>query len=52
MQFDRPINLLLIEDESYDVNRIKRTLAPFHDRVTIKKIVADGQSALEYPVER
>jgi DNA-binding NtrC family response regulator len=47
MQFDRPINLLLIEDESYDVNRIKRTLEPFHDRVTIKKIVADGQSALD-----
>ncbi|HUI30144.1 MAG TPA: sigma-54 dependent transcriptional regulator [Candidatus Acidoferrales bacterium] len=47
MQFDRPINLLLIEDETYDVNRIKRTLAPFQDRLFIKKIVADGQSALD-----
>ena len=46
MQFDKPINLLLIEDESYDVNRIKRTLAPFYDRLIIKKVVADGQSAL------
>jgi DNA-binding NtrC family response regulator len=46
MQFDDPINLLLIEDESYDVNRIKRTLAPFSDRLIIKKVVADGQSAL------
>jgi two-component system response regulator AtoC len=47
MQFDKPINLLLIEDESYDVNRIKRTFAPFCDQVIIKKIVADGQSALD-----
>jgi two-component system response regulator AtoC len=47
MQFDRDINLLLIEDESYDVNRIERTLAPFKDRVAIKKVVADGQSALK-----
>lgn len=47
MQFDKLINLLLIEDESYDVNRIKRTLAPFSDRLVIKKAVADGQSALK-----
>jgi DNA-binding NtrC family response regulator len=47
MQFDRPINILLIEDESYDVNRIKRTLAPFQDKLLIKEIVADGQSALD-----
>ncbi len=47
MQFDKPINLLLIEDETYDVNRVQRTLAPFQDRVVIKKVVADGQSAIE-----
>jgi len=47
MQFDKPINLLLIEDESYDVNRVKRTLAPFSEQVIIKNIVADGQSALD-----
>jgi two-component system response regulator AtoC len=47
MQFDEPINLLIIEDESYDVNRIKRTLEPFSDRLKIKKVVADGQSALD-----
>jgi len=46
MQFNEPINLLLIEDESFDVSRIKKTLAPFSDRLIIKKIVADGQSAL------
>ena len=47
MQFNKPINLLLIEDESFDVNRIKRTLAPFSDRLIIRKVVADGQSALK-----
>lgn len=47
MKFDRPISLLLIEDESYDVSRIKRTLAPFQDKLVIKKIVADGQSAVD-----
>ena len=47
MQFNSHINLLLIEDESYDVNRIKRTLAPFSDRLIIKNIVADGQSAVK-----
>jgi len=47
MQFDKLINLLLIEDESYDVNRIKRTLEPFNDRLIIRNVVADGQSALK-----
>lgn len=47
MQPDKQINLLLIEDETYDVNRIKRTLAPFGDRLVIKKAVADGQSAID-----
>lgn len=52
MQFDKLINLLIIEDESYDVNRIKRTLAPFSDRLIIKKVVADGQSALAFLADR
>jgi two-component system, NtrC family, response regulator AtoC len=47
MQFNNPINLLIIEDENYDVNRIKRTLSPFSDRLIIKDIVADGQSAMD-----
>jgi DNA-binding NtrC family response regulator len=51
MQFDRPINLLIIEDESYDVNRIKRTLEPFGNWLKIKKVVADGQSALNLLTE-
>ena len=51
MKFDTPINLLLIEDESFDVARIQRTLAPFSDRLIIKKAVADGQSALDLLVK-
>ncbi len=46
MRFDKPVNLLLIEDETYDVNRIKRTIQPFSEKLIIKRIVADGQSAL------
>ena len=47
MQFEKPISILLIEDESYDVTRIRRTFAPFSDRLIIKNIVADGQSAID-----
>lgn len=47
MQFNKLINLLLIEDETFDVNRIKRTLEPFSDKLIIKQVVADGQSALK-----
>lgn len=46
MQFNQQINLLLIEDETYDVNRIQRTLKPFSDKLVIKKVVSDGQSAI------
>lgn len=47
LSLDRPINILLIEDETYDVNRVMRTLAPFEDKVKIQTVVADGQSAVE-----
>lgn len=46
MQFNVPINLLVIEDENYDINRIRKTLEPFSDSVIIKEAVADGQSAI------
>ena len=44
MLLDQQIHLLLIEDEDYDVRLIKQTLEPFRDRITIKKIIADGQT--------
>ena len=46
MRISRPINILLIEDETFDVSRVKRTLAPFVEKIIIKKVVADGQSAI------
>jgi len=47
MLFQNIINILLIEDEVYDVRRVEKTLEPFRDRLKIKKVVADGQSALD-----
>ncbi len=42
-----PINLLLIEDEAYDVRRVRNTLKPFEARIRIRDVVSDGQEALE-----
>jgi len=41
------IRLLLIEDEEFDVGRIKRTIAPFRDRLEIIDVVSDGHSAVK-----
>jgi hypothetical protein len=40
------IHLLLIEDEAFDVRRIRNTLKPFADRLIIKDITSDGRNAL------
>ncbi|GAB4338143.1 MAG: sigma-54 dependent transcriptional regulator [Calditrichia bacterium] len=41
------IRILLIEDEDYDVRRIKNTLRPVRDRVHIEDVVSTGSAALE-----
>ncbi|MFZ0390861.1 MAG: sigma-54 dependent transcriptional regulator [Calditrichia bacterium] len=41
------INIFLIEDEEYDVRRIKNTIKPFESRVHIRDSVSDGHSAVE-----
>ncbi len=41
------INILLIEDEEYDVRRIKRTLQPIENRVRILDVVSNGRAAIE-----
>ncbi len=46
------INLLLIEDEEYDVIRIKNTIKPFEDRIKIREVVSDGNDAIELIKER
>ncbi len=47
MPLNQKINILLIEDEEYDVKRVKRTIQPLNDQIRIKTVVADGQAALE-----
>jgi two-component system, NtrC family, response regulator AtoC len=41
------IRVLLIEDEDYDVRRVKNTLTPFTDRIRLQKIASNGNSAIE-----
>jgi two-component system response regulator AtoC len=44
---NRPVNICLIEDEEYDVRRIKNTIRPFKDKLILRKIVSEGEAALE-----
>jgi len=44
---NRAIRLLVIEDEQYDVRRIRNTLKPFEQRIHIHDVVATGQAALD-----
>ena len=41
------INILLIEDEDYDVRRIRNTVKPFDGQLIIKDVVSDGRAALD-----
>ncbi len=40
------INVLLIEDEEFDVKRVKKTLEAFSNQIRIEKVVADGTAAI------
>jgi two-component system, NtrC family, response regulator AtoC len=40
------IRVLLIEDEAFDVRRVRSTLRPFVDRIVIEGVVADGNAAM------
>jgi len=42
----KKIHVLLIEDEEYDVRRVRNTVKPFNERIEILNIVSDGKSAL------
>jgi len=41
------IKILLIEDEKYDVDRVKNTLQPYQDRIKITDVVKNGYDALD-----
>lgn len=41
------ISILLIEDEEYDVRRVKNTLRPVADRIVVSDVVSNGTMALD-----
>ncbi|MGD8780703.1 MAG: sigma-54 dependent transcriptional regulator [Ignavibacteria bacterium] len=41
------INILVVEDEEFDVQRIRETLEPFKDTMCIKEIVSSGKDTLK-----
>ena len=45
--FDRKIKILLIEDEDFDVRRVKKTIMPFEDNMQIMNVVSNGPEALK-----
>ncbi|NCQ19245.1 MAG: transcriptional regulator [Ignavibacteria bacterium CG22_combo_CG10-13_8_21_14_all_37_15] len=49
---DGIINVLLIEDEEFDVRRVQNTIKPFSDQIKIGKIVSDGKGAIELLKEK
>lgn len=42
------INILVIEDEEFDVTRIENTLKPYKDRLKIVEVVSSGHIALKW----
>jgi len=40
------IKILIIEDENYDIYRIKKTLKPFENLIIIKDVVSNGKDAI------
>ena len=47
MERNDTINILLIEDEDFDVKRVKKTVSYYDTRIKIKDVVSNGRSALE-----
>ncbi len=41
------INVLLIEDEEFDVRRVRNTIRPFAKTVNIRKVISNGRMALD-----
>ncbi len=47
MPTENVINILLVEDEEFDVIRVKKTIEPFADRIIITDVVSDGNDAID-----
>jgi two-component system, NtrC family, response regulator AtoC len=44
---DEIVRILLIEDEEFDVRRVRTTLKPFSDQIEVREVVSNGNTALE-----
>jgi two-component system, NtrC family, response regulator AtoC len=44
---EKVINILLIEDEEYDVRRVRNTIKPFSKTINIRKVISNGRLALD-----
>jgi two-component system, NtrC family, response regulator AtoC len=42
---EKPVQVFLIEDEEYDVRRVRNTLRGFEDRIQIREIASNGRVA-------
>ena len=47
MSTSNAIAILLVEDEEFDVARVKNTLRFYSERVRIAEVVSNGRAALE-----
>jgi DNA-binding NtrC family response regulator len=45
MAKEKPVQVFLIEDEEYDVRRVRNTLRGFEDRIQIREIASNGRVA-------
>lgn len=52
MPSEKQIQVLLIEDEEYDVRRVRNTIKPFSQQINIARVVSNGRVALELLVAR
>ncbi len=52
MSTNNAISLLLVEDEEFDVARVKNTIRLFSDRLCVSDVVSNGRAALERVQER
>ncbi|MFZ4620282.1 MAG: sigma-54-dependent transcriptional regulator [Bacteroidota bacterium] len=44
---EKMINVLLIEDEEFDVRRVRNTIRPFAKTINIRKVISNGRLALD-----
>ena len=46
------IKVLLVEDEEFDVSRVKKTIEPFAEKINITDVVSDGNDAINLIVQK